>query len=578
MLVFPEQAIFRLPGKCRKSTPALSPIPNSGFVGKGYNNGQYLTTFVSSGTTSNSVMKHDTYTSVHQGPPLASWEMNSLKGTITEKAMDRGLMTGAFESSSWSVVTPDKVGNRGIDGIYFRTDKSGNLRSLMVAEAKYGTSKLGKTGTGVQMSRTWTRPRLLSTARSYSNLSKEIYRKGAYQTRLQPPEGTKVISIPYKEGKTIHVWKHNGNLIYYSDEPVPSAVVAQQAKRTSMTLSAAANGQMDYRSSLFRFDVKNGQWKIEIQRLDPETAKPIGPPKQIPITESTKKQLAKSLEEAFVQDGCSREKAKALAKKCVDDPDFFKKMRRNARMNWKSGLDFQTMKIALLSGFLAFGLSVAISVFSGSVIDWKRSIGISLLTAGATFIGQYAGIQVASALLVTDIGKKLISVIAVKVLGIARLANTIGGFFGGIITSALVSYGSWILGYCDIRTANKSMASGAIGSLGGIIAYFGAQGAVIAFGTASTGTAISSLSGAAAANAAIAWFGGGSLAAGGLGASAGAMILTGGAAVVAIVLGAGATIIFGHLDQKKRKMLVRAKIDILSIRISQGMQPEWQTV
>lgn len=50
--------------------------------------------------------------------------------------------------------------------------------------------------------------------------------------------------------------------------------------------------------------------------------------------------------------------------------------------------------------------------------------------------------------------------------------------------------------------------------------------AVFALGTASTGTAISSLSGAAATNAILAWLGGGSIAAGGGGMAAGAATLT----------------------------------------------------
>ena len=48
--------------------------------------------------------------------------------------------------------------------------------------------------------------------------------------------------------------------------------------------------------------------------------------------------------------------------------------------------------------------------------------------------------------------------------------------------------------------------------------------AVMAFGAASTGTAISSLSGAAATNATLAWLGGGSLAAGGGGMAAGSVV------------------------------------------------------
>jgi hypothetical protein len=61
------------------------------------------------------------------------------------------------------------------------------------------------------------------------------------------------------------------------------------------------------------------------------------------------------------------------------------------------------------------------------------------------------------------------------------------------------------------------------GALAGIASYGGAM----MFASASTGTAIASLSGAAAANATMAWFGGGSLAAGGLGMAGGSLVLGG---------------------------------------------------
>ncbi len=57
------------------------------------------------------------------------------------------------------------------------------------------------------------------------------------------------------------------------------------------------------------------------------------------------------------------------------------------------------------------------------------------------------------------------------------------------------------------------------------LAYVGAIGTAVAIGTASTGTAISALSGIAARNAILAWFGGGSLAAGGGGMALGSIVL-----------------------------------------------------
>lgn len=67
----------------------------------------------------------------------------------------------------------------------------------------------------------------------------------------------------------------------------------------------------------------------------------------------------------------------------------------------------------------------------------------------------------------------------------------------------------------------------ASGAAAGAITAFGAYGVVSAFGTASTGVAISALSGQAAANATLAFLGGGSLAAGGLGMAGGSMVLGG---------------------------------------------------
>ena len=66
----------------------------------------------------------------------------------------------------------------------------------------------------------------------------------------------------------------------------------------------------------------------------------------------------------------------------------------------------------------------------------------------------------------------------------------------------------------------------------------GAYGTVGLLGTASTGTAIGTLSGAAATNATLAWLGGGSLATGGLGIAGGTAVLGGIVAAPALLVGA----------------------------------------
>lgn len=84
------------------------------------------------------------------------------------------------------------------------------------------------------------------------------------------------------------------------------------------------------------------------------------------------------------------------------------------------------------------------------------------------------------------------------------------------------------------------------GTLGGAITAFGAYSAAGTFAAASTGTAISSLSGAAATNATLAFFGGGSLATGGLGVAGGTMVLGGlvagpALAIMGLIVGAKAS-------------------------------------
>lgn len=105
----------------------------------------------------------------------------------------------------------------------------------------------------------------------------------------------------------------------------------------------------------------------------------------------------------------------------------------------------------------------------------------------------------------------------------------------------------------------KGTASGL--AVGGLMA-FGAYGTVGAFATASTGTAIASLSGAAATNATLACLGGGTIAAGGGGVAAGTAVLGGlvagpALAIFGSVVGAQAS---AKLDQAKSNIAKARKI------------------
>jgi len=96
----------------------------------------------------------------------------------------------------------------------------------------------------------------------------------------------------------------------------------------------------------------------------------------------------------------------------------------------------------------------------------------------------------------------------------------------------------------------QEVLGGGIAALGsGALAGFGALGGVGMLASASTGTAIASLSGAAATNATLAWLGGGSLAAGGFGMAGGMVVL--GGIVAGPVLAVGGMMMASKAEEAK---------------------------
>lgn len=106
----------------------------------------------------------------------------------------------------------------------------------------------------------------------------------------------------------------------------------------------------------------------------------------------------------------------------------------------------------------------------------------------------------------------------------------------------------------NIQLLATSIAQGVgSGVASGVLTAFGAYSAAGALATASTGTAIGSLSGVAATNATLAFFGGGSLAAGGFGVAGGMAVL--GGLVTAPMLAVASCV----LDSKMNRFLEDAK-------------------
>lgn len=101
--------------------------------------------------------------------------------------------------------------------------------------------------------------------------------------------------------------------------------------------------------------------------------------------------------------------------------------------------------------------------------------------------------------------------------------------------------------------ASDVFQSGVAALGAGGLAGFGAFGGAGLLATASTGTAIGSLTGVAATNATLAWFGGGSLAAGGMGMAGGTAVL--GGIVAGPVLAIGGMILASKAEAAKENAL-----------------------
>lgn len=106
----------------------------------------------------------------------------------------------------------------------------------------------------------------------------------------------------------------------------------------------------------------------------------------------------------------------------------------------------------------------------------------------------------------------------------------------------------------EMGSLAMEMVSGSVEGIGaGAAMALGAYGTVTFLGTAGTGTAIASLSGAAATNATLAYLGGGTLAAGGLGVAGGMAVLGG------VVAGPALAVLGFTLDSKASENLENAK-------------------
>lgn len=129
---------------------------------------------------------------IKEFPDISPAKLNHMKGEIAERMMD------AYLGQNWKKIEGE-IGRNGIDGLYFKEDKDKGVVSVLICESKYGTSKLGDTQNGKQMSKEWILDRLDKLIKQYPDDKRY-------------PQIREIVSRDMHKSRIFHMDVKNGNL------------------------------------------------------------------------------------------------------------------------------------------------------------------------------------------------------------------------------------------------------------------------------------------------------------------------------------------------------------------------------
>lgn len=491
------------------------------------------------------------------------------KGAFGENIAQRTFLENILEKSgNWKSLTP-RLGSQGLDHVFVKYSKDGLPKQLMVAESKYGSSRLGFTKDGIQMGRDWINKRLIKLGKTYSSLSNYTNMK----TGKVPFFCDEKMEIHLKNGKTEYFWRNNSREPWkFSGTQSELAEAQTKAKEMGHFLDANGRGIIEYRSRIFHISVKGNDAVINIydaKNINPEVK--INNLKALP-------QASKPFKIKNLFNKSYPELEREITKKLLNDSEGklgVKEARQYARKlvkEFKQGI-FKEYSLGNLAG-----TTLLTSIGAGAVAA-ALDAGIQFLVSGKVDVKQLAltgGAVAAGALIGQGLKIGLTHLVLKNMITLSPASIGLISSMGTIIPiSAFLSYGNWLAGNVDLLTATINFG---ISSFSGYVfdqfimpsvvmpaSIAVASGLLSACGaTASTGVAIGSLSGAAAKSATLAWLGGGSLASGGLGVAGGMIVLTSAAAVAALALAAAANFAVKKYDEYAERQKIEELIRIYS--------------
>ena len=449
---------------------------------------------------------------------------NHFKGDFGELHAERYLTKLLKETGKWQPVRFN-LGRQGLDNVFVKVAVDGNIKDMIIADAKYKTSKLGKTQQGIQLGKTWNAKNIRNVAIAYKEVGNQIA-NGTMEI-AKPPMNKHFVEARLQDGKAVRFWRKNSMDEWKFAGPKKLLADAQKAVRIRADyFEAAAAGRAKFRPRLYKLKLVDDGLLVTIKNasnidaLVHESKLPVIKKYKFPLTakewknirilskNAVKIQLSKKLS------GMSSGDIDLIADQITSNPKRLDDLFAGRDVLVKRALLVNSMKAGLVAGVLSTAIELVPALFQGDG-DYGgialRSGVVFGSTAVATGIGQGATLMIQRTPFLQHLAMR--SALRLGLSTSTAITQSVAGGVAGFAVGPLIAYGFYFTGQLDLASANRFAIANTVGVGAGMLASVSAMGLVAAYGTASTGTAIASLSGVAATNASLAYLGGGTLAA-----------------------------------------------------------------
>ncbi len=417
-------------------------------------------------------------------------------------------------------------------------------RGLVVGESKYGSSVLGLTKDGVQMGNAWRNKRLVAIGTRYAHIA-----DSAIKCERMPLLAKHKLNVTIG-GKDVFFWR-NGSLDSwkFSGDLSELPKAQKMAKVYAKHFTAAGRNVISYKARIFLIKPQGDDVVVSIldaNNIENKNLKQLTSTREVVIKGGMSRKITKDAVLDLAGDlkgkmNLAESEALEYANKIAKDT--------NARiiLNNKFSYLKDSLKYSGKTALAAAAIDVTIQCITTGEVDARKVLVSAGVSGGA--VATASGLQY----LALRQSKSLTPILSKAGMSVSKAALQRGiGTTVGFCGACLYDVALYFIEDQSVDELGQNLSITAASSLAGLGASAGALGLATAIGTASTGTAISSLSGAAASKAALAWLGGGAVSAGGGGTVVGMAVVGGVAAVAAVAVGGGIYyVIYRHNLYKK---------------------------